>query len=139
MLFLKLKMFQPFLIGLEGILPFEIASIRSILDVEKTIEYFEEKGFYFLLDWTPENSDECYVPERFLAPSGTILDGREILKLLDAEQDLEKRREVVELYYYWLAVRHPDTDINRVFSGRYSFVDDSDMTKAFSKYKSRTQ
>lgn len=126
-------MFQLFLPGFEGTLPFEIAC-RAVYNIEETIDYFELRGFDFLIDWTPQEKGECYVPERFVSPSGFILDEEELLESLESKQNSEKRRETTELYYYYLAVRHTDNTLENIINGRYSFLDDSDMINSFNKY-----
>lgn len=74
------------------------------------------------------------MPERVVTPSGKILDENELLFAIDNEKELEKRREIVEAYYYYLAVRHPKRHIDEIVAGRSSFINEIDMNRAFTKY-----
>jgi len=89
-------MFQPFLPGLEGTVPFEVAH-KSIYDIEKTISFFESRGF----ESRGFMDGSTYVPEKILIPSGFSIDPN----LLSRELKRERREEIIDAYYYYLAIR----------------------------------
>ncbi len=110
-----------------------------IYNPEKTADYFEEKGFFYLEDFPAgglgkKNEDFIpYIPYRIKFPSGRILDEKEVYEKLELPLDVESRKEIVEAFYYFNSLYHESINVNRKFSG-ITFLNEADMEKTIKKY-----
>ena len=105
---------QPILKGLESSFGLNGQEEIILSKPREVVEFYEDKGYEFLADWNSgkflvrNSSDEPYIPDRIMMPSGRILDEIELLLGLDIEKvgSLE-RKELEGAFYFFNALTHP--------------------------------